>query len=237
MPTNTEIQNIIQRALKEDAYRNDVTTKLLISSSSKSKAQIIAKEAAVVCGLDVAIKVFRTLDPTCRFQTKLKDGSRVKKGAVILSIEGKTKALLTAERTALNFLARLSGIATLTNQFMRQCASAKTTIHDTRKTTPGLRLLEKYAVRCGGGENHRMNLAEMVLIKDNHRKLFKENGSLETKIRLIKKKTNKLIEVEVDSLKQFQAALTANPDFILLDNMNLKNLKKAVKLRKKLRSG
>ncbi len=178
-------------------------------------------------------EIFRQVDPKLRFQTKFRDGQHVKKGTVVATISGKTRSLLTAERTALNFLSYLSGIATQTSHYVQAIKPHKAKILDTRKTTPTLRLLEKYAVKCGGGENHRMNLEDMVLIKDNHLAAGHKQFSIAEAVHFFRSKTKRPIEVEVDTLKQLEEVLPANPDFILLDNMTPVQLKKAVQIVKR----
>ncbi len=233
MNTST-IDQIIRKALREDAVRQDVTTKLLIPAQSKAQASITIKENAIVCGLSFAKKVFQAIDPAIKFKTVLKDGAAVKKGETIITLQGKTQSLLTGERCALNFLSYLSGIATKTHQFVKQASGNRARILDTRKTTPGLRMLEKYAVRCGGGENHRLNLNEFVMIKDNHRTICHPQLSIPESIALIREKTNKKITIEVDTLAQFQQALEGRPDIILLDNMIPTRMRKAVHLARKM---
>ncbi len=225
------INKIIAEALREDAAFGDITTNLLIKKDHVSKAQILIKEEAVICGLEVVKTVFKKLDRKIYFKTSFKDGHKVKKNTVVAVVTGKTRALLSGERVALNFLSHLSGIATTTHRFVEAARPFKAKILDTRKTTPGLRHLEKYAVRCGGGENHRADLSEMVLIKDNHREILGFLTKLQETVRHFKRKTHKPIEVEVDNLNEFEEILKANPDIILLDNMSLQAIKKAVKKR------
>ena len=227
------IKNIITQALREDAAFADITTNLLISKRHQSTANILIKEEAIVCGLKVAKDVFKALDPNIRFKTLFKDGSRVKENTVVAVVKGKTRALLSGERVALNFLGHLSGIATLTHQFVQKVKPSKAKISDTRKTTPGLRILEKYAVLCGGGENHRSDLSEMVLIKDNHCQIIGSLSKLRDVIQNLKRKTKKLIEVEVENLRELREVLKASPDIILLDNMSPSQVKKVVNLVKK----
>jgi len=222
--------NIITQALKEDAAKEDITTNALVPASSTTEAVILFKEDAVLCGLSIARQVFQNLDKNILFRTDLKDGDAVKKNSKVAFIKGKTRAILTGERTALNFLGYLSGIATNTRQFVDRIKPFKTKILDTRKTTPGLRELEKYAVRCGGGYNHRTSLKDMVLIKDNHRVISKRHLSLVEMIEQCRTKTKKPLEIEVDNLTQLQDALRGNPDYILLDNMSIPQLKQAVKI-------
>ena len=163
------LNQLIRRALREDATNNDVTTNSLIPKNQVSEAIIIVKEDAIICGLKVTERVFKLLDPRICFKTIYPDGKRVKRNTVIARLKGKTRAILTGERVALNFLGYLSGIGTDTKKFVEKTRHTKVKILDTRKTTPGLRILEKRAVKCGGGHNHRPDLSQLVLIKDNHR--------------------------------------------------------------------
>jgi nicotinate-nucleotide pyrophosphorylase (carboxylating) len=227
------INHIILQALKEDHYQNDITTKALISSKQKCQAYIFVKQEAVICGLDIAQKVFRKINPNLKFQPLSREGDFVKKNTIIARISGKTQSILTAERTALNFIGHLSGIATTTRQYVKAVHPYKTKILDTRKTIPGLRFLEKYAVRCGGGNNHRSNLSQLILIKDNHHAVYSHRQSLNATIKNLKKKYTVPIEVEVASLNQLKKLLPAKPEMILLDNMNFTQLKKAVHIVKK----
>lgn len=234
MNTTKIIQQIITRALREDAADNDITTKSLIPFGQRSQALILIKEDAVVCGLTVMKKVFQELDPKTRIDSKFRDGARVRRNTVIASVYGKTRTLLTGERTALNFLAYLSGIATRTNRFAMLARHTRTQILDTRKTTPGLRDLDKYAVHCGGGYNHRRDLSEHVLIKDNHRTALHPALSIPEAIKKVRRQTRKKLEIEVDNLLQFDLALKARPDIILLDNMSCAQIRKAVQKTKTL---
>lgn len=222
-------QQLITRCLKEDAAFKDITTHLLVSPKSHCRAVILTKEDATVCGQEIAQQVFQTIDRNVRYKILIKDGQTVKKNAKLALIQAKTSSLLKGERLALNFLGHLSGIATNTNAFVNAVKPTRCQILDTRKTTPGLRELEKYAVVCGGGKNHRMNLEEAVMIKDNHRMLYREND-LVSAIQKIRTKTSKQLIVEVDTLKEFQSILNTKPDIILLDNMSLAQMKKAVQM-------
>lgn len=229
-----EIDYYIKRALDEDRARADITTKSLFPSSHISSAKIVVKEKAVLCGLEIAKQVFKKLDKNIRFSSSFGDGRFVKANTVVAKIKGRTRAILAGERTALNFLSYLSGIATQTAQYVVKARPLKTKILDTRKTTPTLRALEKYAVHCGGGHNHRFHLNDMVMIKDNHRQLLRDESFL-TLIQTCRKHTKRKIELEVDTLSQFKEALKAKPGYILLDNMNIDNLRKAVSLIKKVK--
>ncbi len=226
---------IVRRALREDRTDRDITTNYLISPSDRASGDILVKEDAVVCGVGIVGMVFKELDKGMVFRAFCKDGQRVRKNKVIASVRGKTRAILSGERVALNFLGYLSGIATNTDRYVQAIASYKARILDTRKTTPGLRDLEKYAVRCAGADNHRMDLSDMVLVKDNHRLAGASKRSICEAIMHLKKKTRKPIEVEVDNLEQFQEALLAGPDMILLDNMSHADMTEAVKIVKGLK--
>ena len=225
------VHKIITNALKEDIGRGDITSRAIIPKSQKAKANIIAKEAGVIAGLSVARDVFRSLDRSLRFSPKVKEGKRVKKGKVIAEISGNARAILAGERVALNFLQHLSGIATLTNKFVLRIRRTHARILDTRKTTPGLRALEKYAVRVGGGANHRMGLYDAVLIKDNHVKLA---GGIEKAILKARDKVRGMrYEVEAKNINEVKEAIMSKADRILLDNMNIRTLRQAVRLCKK----
>ena len=228
MQIDPRLRKFISEVLKEDVGSGDITTEFIVKKSQKSRALIFSKSEGILAGIEVAKQVFQLLDPKVNFKTSLKDGHQVKKGNHILEIFGKTPAILMGERTALNFLQKLSGIATLTNQFVRQIKNTKAKICDTRKTTPLWRSLEKYAVQVGGGINNRFGLYDMILIKDNH---IKAAGSIALAIKLTQQKNKKRlpIEVETKKLAEVQAALKAGVNFIMLDNFSLPNLKKAVK--------
>jgi len=220
-----KLESIIRHALIEDIGRGDITTQLTIPKDKIIKAKIIAKEDFLVCGIVVAEKVFKSVDPSVEFVQKIKEGGLVKAGKTIALISGKASSILTAERVALNLLSLLSGIATKTREFVREIEPYKTKITDTRKTMPGLRELQKYAVRIGGGHNHRIRLDEMILIKDNHIKVT--DGY--TKLPSVPKGYK--IEIEAQNLEEFKHALYFKPDIIMLDNMNIEDIKEAVKIR------
>ena len=219
------IKSVVKKALDEDLKpRGDITTNLISFKNKKTKAKIIAKQSGVIAGLDFCRAAFKLVGKETIFISKVKDGSKVKKNKVIAEIKAKTKTILIAERTALNFLNHASGIATLTYQF-KQKVNKKTKICCTRKTTPNLRLLEKYAVKKGGGYNHRYNLSDEILIKENH-------ISVENNLRdLVKKaiKTKKIVTVEIENLKQLHQVLGLKFKRILFDNMNKKQLSKCLK--------
>ena len=222
------IKSVVKKALDEDLKpRGDITTNLIKFKNKKAKAQIVAKQDGVIAGLDFCKTAFKLVGKETIFISKVKDGAKVKKNKVIAEIKAKTKTILIAERTALNFLNHTSGIATLTNQ-CKQKVNKKTKICCTRKTTPNLRLLEKYAVKKGGGHNHRYNLSDEILIKDNH-------ISSEENLRdLVRKaiKTKKIVTVEIENLKQLNQIIGLKFKRILFDNMNTKQLRKCLKLCK-----
>ncbi len=219
------IEKIIRLALEEDIGEGDITTEAVIPQDLKARAVLKAEERGVLCGLSVAELVFRELDPHIEFRPLARDGDGIKPGQKLAEIEGNARALLTGERVALNFLQRLSGVATATKKFVEAVKPCRVKILDTRKTTPGLRILEKYAVRCGGGENHRMGLYDMAMIKDNHIMLA---GSVKNALEKVKGKGR--VEIEVENLNQLREALESRPDIIMLDNMPPEDMEKAVKM-------
>ncbi|MFH1347055.1 MAG: carboxylating nicotinate-nucleotide diphosphorylase [Candidatus Margulisiibacteriota bacterium] len=225
-------KRIIKQALQEDVGSGDITTRSTVDSSAVTRGIILAKETGVIAGLAVAKEVFQQVDRKIKFVPKVKDGAKVKKGKVIATVSGPARGILTGERVALNFLQRLSGIATLTNRFLLQVTGYRVQVLDTRKTTPGLRVLEKNAVKVGGGTNHRMGLYDAVLIKDNHIALA---GGVEKAVNRVRGMGYgvRKIEVEAKTIAQVKKAIKAGADKILLDNMNIKTLRKAVKLCKK----
>jgi len=221
------IQHLIKIALEEDIGPGDITTENLIDKNLKGIGEVVAKEPLVIAGLDVARQVFEQLDPDVSFSPNFKDGDFIEKGKIVLEVEGKLRVLLMGERTALNFLQHLSGIATYVRSYMDSIANKNVRLVDTRKTTPGLRGLEKYAVRVGGAHNHRMGLYDGVLIKDNHIAVC---GSIKKAIESIKDKLSHLvkIEVEVSDLDSIKQALEAGADVIMLDNMDIDQIKEAI---------
>lgn len=223
------IEFLITAALKEDIPAGDITSENLIDPETLGRALLLAKQDGVLAGIEVAKRVFLRLDPRTSFNRRFKDGQTFKAGDVLAEIEGRAVVLLKGERTALNFIQRMSGIASTTRRYVEAVAGTKARILDTRKTTPGLRGLEKYAVRMGGGENHRLNLSTMVLIKDNHLMLV---GDIAEAVRSVRKriKPGILIEVEVTSFDQAKAALESGADWIMLDNMSLPQMKRVVAL-------
>lgn len=223
-----EISQSIQRALEEDIRTGDVTTDTIVPAGASLRGRIVAKQDGVVAGLEVAHGVMRALDDNVKFQARVGDGSRVLRGMLLADIEGPARALLTGERTALNFLGRMSGIATLTRQFVDAIAPTKAVILDTRKTAPGLRMTDKLAVRVGGGQNHRTGLFDMVLIKDNH---IDFAGSITAAVERVRASGTGLeIEVETRSLDDVREALALGVERILLDNMTTETMREAVSI-------
>ena len=224
--SKTFILNTVKLALNEDLYPSGDITSNLVENDKSIKIKLIANQSAVIGGLLFAKQAFYLIDQKIKFTIKKRDGSNVKKGSLIATIEGKAKNILIAERVALNFLSHISGIATITNKFVK-LAGKKTKICCTRKTIPNLRLIQKYAVKIGGGINHRFNLSDEYLIKDNHI----ASSDLKTLvIKAIKNKKGKKITVEVDNLNQLKSLMGLKFDRVLLDNMSSNNLKKAVKI-------
>lgn len=230
------IDPIIKQALEEDKADRDITSELLFPKDRWVKAEIVAKGEGVVAGLAIAERVFYLLDNRIKFKKIISDGNQIREEERIASLEGSLKKILAGERTALNFLMRLSGIATLTKKIVEKVYPYKVKIMDTRKTTPGLRILEKYAVRVGGGFNHRMDLSDGVLIKDNHLRLQTtgyRGKDFKELISRIKQGVPEGMEVEIEvkNLREFKTALETQPDVIMLDNMSLSEIRKAVKIR------
>jgi len=224
------VRPLIQSALKEDIGRGDITSEAIISSSSRGKAEIVAEEKGTLAGVELAKEVFRLVSSNkVEFSYSLKDRDILVEGEPILIVKSETLNILKAERTALNFLSRLSGIATLTKKYVDLTHPLKIKILDTRKTTPNLRLLEKYAVKIGGGFNHRFALDDEVLIKDNH---IKACGGVKEAVARVRRSLSpfKKIEVEAACLSQVEEALAAKVDIIMLDNMSIEEIKEAVKL-------
>lgn len=225
----SQIKTAVKIALKEDVGSGDITTCAVIKKDATASAFIIAKEDGVLAGIEVAKKVFQFLNPGILFKILKKDGQKIRKKDRVAYIKGKAHIILKGERTALNFLQHLSGIATKTFKLTRFLKGTKTRLLDTRKTIPGLRFLEKYAVKIGGGRNHRLGLFDGILIKDNHLKFC----SIFEAVQKVKKKNPNLkIEVETKNLIQIKEALEAEADIIMLDNMSLAQIKKALKLIK-----
>jgi len=225
------LDRLIELALNEDIHTGDITTQAVLCAPKQASARLIAKEALVIAGLFVVEAVFKKLNPEITFTTSLRDGDRVSKGDIIATIQGNAADLLMGERVSLNMLQRLSGIATVTAAYVRAVQGTKTRIVDTRKTTPGLRELEKYAVRIGGGINHRTGLYDGVLIKENH--IAAAGGITEaiSRARAYIPHTLK-IEIETETLAQVEEALAAGADIIMLDNMGLEEMSRAVSMVK-----
>ena len=219
-------REVVRRALAEDLGWGDITTEATVDDTLKARGQIIAKCDCVIAGLDVAAETFRQLDPSASFTVLMPDGSRCKHGDVVAEVRGSAASLLTAERTALNVLQRMTGIATMTRRFV-DAAAGRITVLDTRKTTPSLRALEKYAVRAGGGTNHRTGLDDGILIKDNHIRLA---GGVRTAMERMKAAGQEMpIEIEAQSLAQVDDALAAGANVILLDNLTTDDIREAVR--------
>lgn len=224
-----KVDEIIERALEEDISSGDLTTSALIAPYAQAKAVILAKQEGVIAGLPVAERVFKHSDGSVRWEAKKQDGERVSSGQLVVELEGDLQAILMGERVALNFLQRMSGIATLTAKFVEAVRGFSVKILDTRKTAPGLRVLDKYAVKVGGGFNHRFGLYDGVLIKENH---IKAAGGITEAISRVRERVPPTvkIEVEVSSLKDVEEALQAGADIVMLDNMPIKEMEKAVRL-------
>jgi nicotinate-nucleotide pyrophosphorylase (carboxylating) len=225
-----ELRSLVRAALEEDQAFNDLTTIATVVSERHARGRLVARADGVLCGVPLAVEAFRQLDPKVTIRIDLEDGARLHRGSNILYLSGHARALLAAERVALNFMQRLSGIATLTARYVDAVRGTDAKILDTRKTTPGWRLLEKYAVRAGGGTNHRLNLSSAVLIKDNH--LAAVDGDVEVAVRRARDLAPQgtKVEVECDRIEQVRAALDAGADIILLDNMRPDEMARCVEL-------
>ncbi|MBO4339790.1 MAG: carboxylating nicotinate-nucleotide diphosphorylase [Clostridiales bacterium] len=223
------VDDIIKRALSEDINYVDVATDYLIPENQRNRAYLVAKEDGVICGLEIAMRVFTLLDDTFTFTLHFRDGDRVKKGDKIAEYEGKTVFLLKGERTALNLLQQLSGVATATAKAVDGVKGTKAQITDTRKTVPTLRALQKYAVTCGGGKNHRFNLSDAAMLKDNH---IDAGGGIRNAVAALKEKIGHTVKIEVETrnLDEVREALEAGADIIMLDNMSVEEMADAVKL-------
>ena len=226
---NNILKDLIRNWLKEDVGNFDLTTQLIVNPKSQNTFNLIAREAAVVSGIEVARLIFQQVDHELEFKQFCKDKEKVNNGFKMATIRGNAAAVLTAERVVLNVLQRMCGIATMTAKFVEEISHTKAFLVDTRKTTPGLRLIEKHAFHCGGGKNHRFGLDSGVMLKDNHIALI---GNIVEAIKLVKDRVPILtkIEVECDTLAQVKEALGANADLIMLDNMSVKEMEIAVKL-------
>ncbi len=222
-----KVRTIVKNALEEDLGTGDITTENVIEQGETSKAEIFFKEEGVLAGLPVAKSVFKELDETIEFSILKEESEMIKEGERVAEISGRTEAILKGERLALNFLQRLSGIATQTREYVDKVEGYDVKIVDTRKTTPNLRILEKYAVRVGGGNNHRMGLYDCVLIKDNH---IRSAGGIQEAVRRVENDHTIRIEIEIESLDEVKEALDAKVDMIMLDNMDYEQMEKAVEL-------
>ena len=222
----SEIKFIVEHAFKED--RADITSRILFSAKDRCKAFVLTKEKGIVCGTAIAAMAFRRADPGCKIKIYKKDGRAINPGDRVLEVRGKTAGILTAERKAINFLQHFSGVATFTSKFVHAVKGTRSRIYDTRKTIPGLRKLQKYAVRMGGAQNHRLNLAEMAMVKDNHLKAVE---GAEFKVERLKARLPKgtLLEIEAKTMKEVKLALKSKADIIMLDNMPIPKLKKVIR--------
>jgi nicotinate-nucleotide pyrophosphorylase (carboxylating) len=223
------LQAIIRQALREDIGKGDITTLSTVPKNTVLEGKFIAKESGTIAGLEVVRETLKLIDNNVKFSALVSDGDQANSGTILAKVRGKGRSLLTAERTALNFLQRMSGIATATRSYVNSVRNTKAAVVDTRKTAPGLRLLDKWAVRLGGGQNHRFGLFDMVLIKENH---IAAAGSIANAVALVRAKDRKkrAIEVEVRDLNELTEALKLNPDRILLDNMTPDQLREAVRI-------
>lgn len=224
-----QISAIVQRALAEDVGSGDITSQWILPPEMGVHGHFLAKAQGVLAGLEVVRQVFRQVDERIAFQSRIKDGEAISKGDIVATVEGPAASILTAERTALNFLQRMSGIATLTRHYVEAVAGTRAVILDTRKTVPGLRLLDKWAVLLGGGQNHRLGLYDMVLIKDNH---IAAAGGITQAVERVRQRNQQglPVEVEVKSLAELEEALALNVDRIMLDNMDLDEMRRAVEI-------
>ena len=223
------MDRLIKQALEEDIGNEDVTTNAVMPEYKKGRVKLICKQDGVICGLNVFERVFKLLDEHTVIEIFVKDGDEVKKGQRIAMVSGDIRVLLSGERVALNFLQRMSGVATYTRSVVKLLKGGKTKLLDTRKTTPNMRVFEKYAVRCGGGNNHRYNLSDGVLLKDNH---IGAAGGIKKAVKMAREYAPfvRKIEVEVESLAMCKEALEAGADIIMLDNMSVADMKKAVEM-------
>lgn len=223
------VDEIILNALKEDINYVDVATDYLIDENQRNDAYFVSKADGVLCGLDVAMRVFELLDDTFECKTYFKDGDKIKKGDLIAEFSGKTALLLKAERTALNLLQHMSGIASATNELVVLCEGTDAQITDTRKTLPSLRAIQKYAVTCGGGKNHRFNLSDCAMLKDNH---IDAGGGIANAVNKLRSKIGHTVKIEVETrnLDEVKQAIEAGADIIMLDNMSTDMMKQAVEL-------
>lgn len=223
------IDSLIKTAIEEDINYIDVSADLLIPAEQRNDSYFVAKDDGILCGLDCAMRVFTLLDDTFTFTAHKKDGDKIKKGDVIVEFNGKTRELLKGERTALNIIQHMSGIATATNRAVELCKGTKASVADTRKTLPGLRTLQKYAVACGGGKNHRFNLSDGAMLKDNH---IDAGGGIIPAVKILRSKLGHMVKIEVETrdFDEVRQAVKAGADVIMLDNMNCEQMAEAVKI-------
>ena len=223
------VDDIIKTALKEDINYIDVATDYIIDDEERTSAYFVSKDEGVVCGIDIAMRVFELLDSSVEYKIFFNDGSKVKKGDIIAEMSGKTKALLKGERTALNLLQHMSGIATETNKCVNLISGTNASVAETRKTLPGLRPLQKYAVVVGGGKNHRYNLSDAAMLKDNH---IDSCGGIENAVKKLHERMGHMVKVEVEvrNFDELNKALNAKADVIMLDNMSCEQMAEAVKM-------
>lgn len=228
--TEAQTARLVKTALDEDQAANDITTLATVLPTRRARAALVAREAGTICGVPLALSAFCQCDDKVEIRIDIEDGHRVEAGTTVLFINGRARGLLAAERTALNFLQRLSGVASLTARYVDVVRGTRARIVDTRKTTPGWRRLEKYAVRCGGGANHRETLADAVLVKDNH--LAALDGDVAVAVRRAREQTRPgtFVQIECDHLEQVRAAVDAGADAVLLDNMSLEMMRDAVQI-------
>ena len=223
------VDDLIKSALKEDINYIDITTDNLIPQEQEGEAKFLAKAEGVLCGIDVALRVFTLIQPDFQYEVFIKDGEYVKKGDIIATVKGKTRTILKGERTALNLLQHMSGIATMTNKIVKIVEGTNASIADTRKTLPGLRPIQKYAVTVGGGKNHRYNLSDAAMLKDNH---VDAGGGITGAVKKLRSKLGHMakVELEVRNLDELRETLSVDVDVIMLDNMDNETMKKAVEI-------
>lgn len=229
--TKLNVDNLLLQALREDISDEDVTTNSVMRTYKKGEAQLICKEDGIIAGMDIFQRVFELLEPEIQVEKYVSDGAEVKKGDILAVVRGDIRVILSGERTALNYLQRMSGIATYTHSVAKLLEGSHTKLLDTRKTTPNMRIFEKYAVRVGGGHNHRYNLSDGVLIKDNH---IGAAGGVRQAVEMAREYAPfvRKIEIEVENLDMFKEALEAGADIIMLDNMSVETMKEAVTMAK-----
>lgn len=223
------VDDLIKSAIKEDINYVDVTSDYLLSDTQQADAYFVAKDSGVLCGIDVAMRVFELLDSRITFDVKIKDGQKVQNGDIIATMQGPVKSLLKGERTALNLLQHMSGVATATNRYCELIKGTKASVADTRKTLPGLRAIQKYAVTVGGGRNHRYNLSDCAMLKDNHIDAY---GSMTAAVKALREKVGHTVKIEVETrdLNELNEALSCGADVIMLDNMSNEMMAEAVKI-------